>query len=191
LFFLPTRLVGIVRWSKTPSSSRVVRAVFIWQQLGCPSMAALFVQYLPQQGGAILFWMLPSVPEITSGSTICPALRSWPIVPSHSQPLCFSCSLLGAGGYFGLFACHPTPALLSDFIPLPISSGHQWLLWDIGLSPCSHSQTLLLYICVRSLRVRHREFNSLLHPCSPRKVILLFFGCTGAWTQRLLFARLC
>jgi hypothetical protein len=84
-FLLTTRLVGIVRWGKTASLYRVVRAVFISQQPCCPSAAALFGQLLPQQCEAIPFWMLPSVPEISS--------RIYHL------------------SFFGRLACHSTPAL--------------------------------------------------------------------------------
>jgi hypothetical protein len=77
LDLLSTRLVGVLRWGKIASSGRVDRVVFSRQQLWCSSVAALFGHLLPQQGGVIQFWMLPSVLEIGLGSTSCPALGGY------------------------------------------------------------------------------------------------------------------
>jgi hypothetical protein len=52
---------------RLPTRARVVRVVFTRQQLHCPSAVGLFGQLLPQQCGTIPFWVLPSVPEISSG----------------------------------------------------------------------------------------------------------------------------
>jgi hypothetical protein len=64
-FLLSTGLVAIGWWHKSASLCKVVRAVVVFtrQQLCCPSAATLFGQLLPQQGGAIQFRMLPSVPQ--------------------------------------------------------------------------------------------------------------------------------
>jgi hypothetical protein len=64
----------------------------------------------------------------------------------HSQPLCFSLSLLGASSFFGRWLVTPLP--LSVFMPHPIPAGCQQLLWEVGLSLNSRSQPLLLYPCL-------------------------------------------
>jgi hypothetical protein len=107
-------------WSKvrTASSCSVVRAiVFTRQQLHCPLAAGLFGQLLPQQGGEIQFWMLPSVPEISSGINHLPCLRR--------------------------LACHPIPNLSLYVSPSPwcVLVAH----WEVGLSPHLCSQPVLLF----------------------------------------------
>jgi hypothetical protein len=115
--FLSIRLVGVLRWGKTASSCRVVRAVVLsWQQLFCTSAEALFGQFLPHQGGVIQFWVLPSVPETSSGSTTCPALGGYPVI---TLPI-------------------------SVFVLLLISAECCWLLWEINLSLCLLAQPLSL-----------------------------------------------
>jgi hypothetical protein len=74
------------------------------------------------------------------GSTICPALGGWPVAPPCFLPLCFSQSLLGAGGSSGRLACHLAPAL-----------------------------SLCCFTCIL-LRVWCWEFGSLTHPCSLEQV---------------------
>jgi hypothetical protein len=131
----------------------VVRAVvFTRQQLCCPSTAVLFGQLLLQQGGAIQFWMLPSIPENSSRIHLLP--------------------------HFGRLACRPTPALsfcafsdvcwvlvaplrgwfvtslpLSAFMPLLISAGSWWLLWELVAPPCSRPLLLCAW-ATESLTLR-------------------------------------
>jgi hypothetical protein len=141
-FLSSTRVVGILRRGKTASSCRLVAALSTRQQLDCPSAAALFDQLLPQQG-AIQFCMLPSVPAISSRINHLPCFGRLVSRPTLALSLCVFphlCWVLVAllGGWF------VTPLPLSAFIPLPISAGCQQLLWEVGLSSCSHSQTLLL-----------------------------------------------
>jgi hypothetical protein len=83
-FLLSTRLVGIVRWDTTASLAG-------WSELFSPGsnwvalQLQLFSQLLLQQDGAIQFWILPSVPVISSGINHLPC--------------------------FGRLACCPRPAL--------------------------------------------------------------------------------
>jgi hypothetical protein len=118
-FLLPTRLVRVVRLGKTSSICKVVSALVFIRQQYCPSSATLFGQLFPQQRGATEFWMLPSVLEISSVSNTCPVLGGWPVVP----------------------------LLLSVFEIFLISAGCKRLFWEVGLSPDSHSQCLLIYHC--------------------------------------------
>jgi hypothetical protein len=122
----------------------MVRVVFSKSQLCCLSAASLFRQLLPQHGGFIQFWMLPSVPEISTGIHSCPVLGGWSVIPtlllafvlvlisaecwfllwevslflhSFSQPLCFSWSRLGASTFSGGWLVGLSPALsLSCFM---------------------------------------------------------------------------
>jgi hypothetical protein len=128
LVLLSTRLVGIVRWGKTTNLCWVVRpVVFIrLRQLCCPSAAALFGQLLPQQG-QFTFECCPLSKRSTLGSTSCPALGGWPV----------------------------TPFSLSAFLLFLISAECWQLLWEVGLSSCTCSQPLLLYVCItESLALR-------------------------------------
>jgi hypothetical protein len=82
-----------------------------------------------------------------------------------SQPLSFPdlCLLVAPlGGWL------VSPLSLSAFMSLPISAGWWWLLWDVGLLPCSCSKPLLLYphYFTKSLMLR---IWLLAHPCSPRQ----------------------
>jgi hypothetical protein len=72
-------------------------AVFTRWQLSCPTNATLSNKLLPQQGGAILFWVLPLVSW--------DPLRDPPLTPyweadlsplPYSQPLCLASPLLSA-----------------------------------------------------------------------------------------------
>jgi hypothetical protein len=65
--------------------------------------------------------------------------------PTSLSPLFFSRPLLGVNGSSGRWACHPT-LTLSLYAALVLC----WVLmspWEVGLSPHSHSQPLLLYPC--------------------------------------------
>jgi hypothetical protein len=115
---LSTRLVGVVSWGKIASSCMVVRAiVFSRWQLCCSSAAALFGQLLLQQGGWIQFWMLPSVPEISSGINLLPCFgrlvwHSTPSLSLYASPYFFWVQEAPLGGWL------VGPSLLSAFAAL-------------------------------------------------------------------------
>jgi hypothetical protein len=110
---MSTRLVGILRWGKTVSLRKVVRTVvFSRQQLYCLSAAALFGSAPPpaRWGNSVL------------NAALCPRDQLWDPPPAllwedgllpqpHSQTLCFSWVLLGAGSSSGKLVFCPVPAL--------------------------------------------------------------------------------
>jgi hypothetical protein len=112
--------------------------------LHCPLTAALFGQLLPQQGGAIQFRMLPSVPEISSGIYHLPCFGRLACCLNPALSLCAFpdlCWVLVAplGGWL------VTALPLSAFMPFSISAWCMWLLWKVGLLPQPCYQHLLLY----------------------------------------------
>jgi hypothetical protein len=134
-------LVAIVKWGKSASLCRVVRAVvFTAWQLHWPSAAVLFGQLLTQQGGEIQFWILPCFSWDGLGDPAHASLQEVCLLPHPlSQPLCLPGLLLAASNFSEWLACHPTPTL----------------------SLCCH-------ICL--LRVWSWEFGSLPHSCSEGQV---------------------
>jgi hypothetical protein len=164
-----------------------------WSELFLPGHSCVAIQLQlclvsssPSKVGAIQFWMLPSVPEISYGIH---HLHSFGMLPvSHpALSLCVFpdlCWVLAAplGGWL------VTPLLLSAFMPLLISAACGKLLGEVGLLPCSR---------ISSLRVWCWGFGSLLHPHSPRQVssstptstvsvrfynlLFMFFSFTGWW----------
>jgi hypothetical protein len=172
LDLLSRQLVGIVRWGKTASLCRVIRAVvFSRWQLCFPLAAALFGQLLTQQGGAFQFWMLPSVPEISSGTHLLPCFGRLACRPTPcSQPLCFYWFLLSAGGSSGRLVCRLTPWL--SLYASPDLCQH--LLWAVVL--LAHTALSLCAFCMC-----HREFSAeSLAPC-PAPENSAFFSIPVLW----------
>jgi hypothetical protein len=132
----------------TASSCKVVKAVvFIRQQLCCSSVAVLFGQLLPQQGGAIQFWMLFSVPEISSGI--------------HLQP-CFGRLVYWSTPSFSLYPsadlCWVPADLLGNWFVGPP------LLWAFAsLWSVTESSVLRAWFLAPSLTVEQWEIISLPH----------------------------
>jgi hypothetical protein len=159
-FLLSTTLVGIVRWGMTASSCKMVKAVvFTRKQLCCPSAAALFGQLLPQWGGAVQFWMLPSVPEIVSGIHHLHCFGRLAYCPTSSLRLCaFSdlCWVLEAplGSWFVI------PLLLSAFMPLLSLLGAGGSSGNLAFCPAC-TLSLCCFTPISSLRVSCWEFGSL------------------------------
>jgi hypothetical protein len=116
LFLLSTRHIAIGNWGNYVSSHRLVRAVVVitkWQK-PCPPGTILFGWLLPQLGGAIQFWVLPSVP----GEQL-----------QDPTP-----------GLLWRSACHPTPTLILSCFS-HICSLRVWH-WEFGSLPrlCSQVQ---------------------------------------------------
>jgi hypothetical protein len=127
-----TRQVATGSWGKSVSWCRVVRAVvFTRLRLHCPSAATLFCQQLPQQGGAIQFWILPSVTWD----------QLWDPPPAQLWE-------------FGL----SPPFLLSAFVPLLTSVGCS-SSGEVGLSPTT-ALSLCCFSLVYSLRAQHWELGT-------------------------------
>jgi hypothetical protein len=114
--------------------------VFPRWQLHCPTAATMSSQLLLQQGGAIQFWVLPSV--------LVHQLRDPPPAPfwdvgllphPYFQTLCLASPLLGASSAL-LGSWLVTPSLLSAFVTFPT-----FVHWEFGsLShPCSLGQIQL------------------------------------------------
>jgi hypothetical protein len=119
-----------------------------WQL--CCSSAELFGQLLPQQGGTIQFWMLPSVPEIISRIYILPC--------------------------FGRLVCRSAPALSLYAIPnicwvlvAPLGSClvGLYLFSAFALWITTESSALRAQFLAPPLTVQQWEISSLPHACSP------------------------
>jgi hypothetical protein len=121
LDLLSTRLVGgLAEWGKTDSSWRELRAVFCRWQLCCSSAAALFGQLLPQH-----FWMLHSVPEISSVIHLLPCFGGLACRPAPAYSFCCFMAHHWEFSTESLVLCHtPESSAVRDhlFAPPPFSS---------------------------------------------------------------------
>jgi hypothetical protein len=84
-------------------------------------------QFLPQQGGAIQFWMLPSIPEINSGIHLRPST------------LCLSQSLQDARSSSRQLVCQPCPC--SQLLMFYGVSLRVWC-WHLGSLPTLDSSAV-------------------------------------------------
>jgi hypothetical protein len=165
----------------TASLSKVILSVVVFtkQRLHCPTTATLSGQFLPQQVGAIQFWVTPVLPDYLSNPPW-PCFRRLAYCPTSTLSLFASphlCSVIIQ--ILWEFVCHPTWFLA--FVPCLTL-----VLWGFFSLPHPHSQRQDQHSIPHLLSVF--DYNSLFMLFSFVFILGGWGGQYAQWLHQIMFS---